>query len=133
MTIETIDATDKPQPLCAACNHSKSDHDRDIGCTLSCACSEFRVSGKNPKSKSQPKPKNPATTKKSFFKGPLSKGARHRLARELGSMGMSKQAVTARINQIVEWQTKSPKEKEKAVKAKHLFVQGGLPSLGRRN
>ena len=122
----------KPQPACSVCHHSKSNHDREMGCMLNCACSEYR-GGENAKREAQPGPPSPRAGRKNFFARPLSKRARRRLARELGSIGMSKQAVKARVNQIADWQDKSPAEKKKAWKAKHMFVQGGLPSLGRRS
>jgi hypothetical protein len=65
--------------------------------------------------------------RKNFFAKPLTSGIR-RLKRELGSLGMSKQAIEARVRQV----SMSPKEKHKAWVEKHLFVQGGLPALGRR-
>jgi hypothetical protein len=46
---------------------------------------------------------------------------------------MSKQAVDARVTQILERQGMSSGQKEKAWKAKHMFLQGGSPGLGRRS
>jgi hypothetical protein len=81
----------------------------------------------------QPEGKSSTAGRKTFFAKPLSTRARRRLALELGSMGMSKQAVKARVNGIVDWQSKSSKEeKKKAWIENHMFVQGGLPSLGKK-
>jgi len=46
---------------------------------------------------------------------------------------MSRQAINARANQILERQGMSSAEKKKAWKAKHMFVQGGSPGLGHRS
>jgi len=71
--------------------------------------------------------------RKNFFARPLSKRAIRRLKRELGTTGMSRQAINARANQILERQGMSSAEKKKAWKAKHMFVQGGSPGLGHRS
>ncbi len=66
--------------------------------------------------------------RKNFFAKPLTKAGVRRLKRELGSIGMSKQAIDAQVKQV----SMSPKDKHKAWMEKHLFVQGGLPTLGRK-
>lgn len=128
-----IEAEQKPQPVCLACHHPKSNHSLDIGCELSCACSEFR-SGDDVKTKPQPEFKSQKLSgRKNFFAKPLSKRAIRRLKRELGTTGMSRQAINARANQILERQRMSSAQKEKAWKTKHMFVQGGSPGLGHRS
>jgi hypothetical protein len=71
--------------------------------------------------------------RKNILAKPLSKRAVRRLKRELGTTGMSRRAINARASQILEREGMSPSEKKKAWKAKHMFVQGGSPGLGRRS
>jgi hypothetical protein len=108
-----IEVEPKPQPVCPACHHPKSNHSQDIGCELSCACSEFRT-GDHVKSKPQPETKSPKQSgRKNFFAKPLTKRAIRRLKRELGTTGMSRQAINAGANQILERQGMSSAEKKR--------------------
>ena len=71
--------------------------------------------------------------RKNFFAKPLTRSGIRRLKQELGSIGMSKEAIDARISQILKWQSMSPKAKKGAWEAKHIFLQGGSPGQGRRS
>jgi hypothetical protein len=53
--------------------------------------------------------------RKNFFVKPVSKRARRRLIRELGTTGMSKAAIYTRVSHIVERQSKSSEDKKQGM------------------